>query len=491
VVASITPTRVTVTSTEDFLPGDPVDFNNGQQFLNIQRITGTTIVFDQALSITPVGGETIVGPAVRAAYIGPNLLAAGRDYTVVNMSGITALELDELAEFNITSPFITLANFTFTNGSATVTHNTTDYDLTAVLKPRDWIRAYSITRPTWFEILSVEANELTLREPYSEATFTGSGERKNVQYVSDDSLITVDCNGKRGGDNRWIKTASQAVADILISDLGETNLNLDAFEDAEFNASDLISYSVPKSPAGDAPVIRDVITDINRSVFGALYQDKDFKFAFSVLQADKEEDAPIIYEDDILSYSSTSKPSIANRTRILYRPFTDTLTGQDSFLLEEFENEAVNQLSGIANTAEATVYLYDQLSAETYAERLAFLKTMTNTNIVIKGKINLNNYGLGDKVVLNLNRLFKRFGGESNIKTALVYGVSTDEANTTLSVNDFNAMFTRVPAIAPDDASDYSGALASDIAKWGYIVDNVTETPDPASDLGLGNNLMG
>ena len=151
----------------------------------------------------------------------------------------------------------------------------------------------------------------------------------------------------------------------------------------------------------------------------------------------------------------------------------------------------MNQLSGITNTAEVTAYLHDERDALNYAERLAFLRTSTNTNVIIKGKIGLNNYGLGDKIILNFHRLFKRFGGESKIKTALVYGVSTDEANTTLSVNDFNAMFTRVPAIAPDDADEYDLAEDSDIAKYGYIVDNTTETPDVTSDLGLGNNLIG
>jgi hypothetical protein len=491
VVASITPTRVTVTSTDDFRVGDPVNYNNGEQFLNIQRITGSTIVFDQAISITPSGGETIVGPAVRAAYIGPNLLVADRDYSVINSSGLCVLELDSLAEFNITKPFLTLANFTFTNGSRNVTHNTADFDLTTILKPRDWIRAYSITRPTWFEILSVAPTSLVLRSTFTEASFTGNAERKNVTYVDDESLITVDCNGKRGSDNRWIKTASQAVADILEVDLAETNLNTTAFTEAETDAHELISYAIPKQAAGDAPVIRDIITDINRSVFGALYQDVNFQFAFSVLQADKSDELEIIGEDDILSYSSSSKPSIANKTRVLYQPFKDTFTGENSFLVEEFQNTPVDQLSGITNTAEVTCYLYDQTAAVDYAERLAFLKTSTNTNVVIKGKINLNKYGLGEKVILNLNRLFKRFGGESKIKTALVYGVSTDEANTTLSVNDFNAMFTRVPAISIDSASDYSSASDVDVARWGYIVDDTTETPDTTSDLGLGNNLIG
>jgi hypothetical protein len=487
----ITPTRLRVASTQDLMPGDLLDYDNGDQFLNVLRISGDVVVLDSAVSGVPTGGEPLVSPAVRAAYFENSLLVPGRDYVVLNGASDCILELDELAEFNITRPFLTSVNFTFTNGSSSVTHNTPDFDLKTILKPRDWIRANSITRPTWFEILSVDSTSLTLRVPYSEASFTGNAERKNVTYVSDDSLITVDVNGKRGSDGRWAKTASQAIADILLLDLSETNLNTAKFTDAETDAPDLISYAIPRQPASDAPVIRDVITDINRSVFGALYQDKDFKFTFSVLQSDKEEDIETISEDDILSYSSNSKPAIANKVEVNYRPFADTLSKEDSFQKVFFDNVPVDQLSGIVNTVVYTAYLHEESDAETYAERLAFLRTNTNTTIQIKGKINLNRFGLGDKVILGLDRLFKRFGGESTLKTALVYGISTDEANATLSVNDFNAMFTRVPAIAPDDAADYGSASASDVAKFGYIVDDITETPNPASDLGLGNNLMG
>lgn len=487
----ITPTRITLNSVEDMRPGDTLDYDNGTQFVDIRRISGNQVVLEQALSSIPVGGESITVPAVRGVYFNDTALVAGRDYTLLNNPSDCIVEIDPLAEYNVTRPFLTLANFTFTNGSRTVTHNTPDYDLTAFLQPRDWIRAYSITRPTFFEILSVESNALTLRIPYSEASFTGYGERKNVTYIEDSSLITVDVTGKAAADGRWARTASQVINDVILSDLLETNLNAAKFTDAETDAPELISYAIPKKAEDAAPIIRDVITDINRSVFGALYQDRDFKFTFSVLQADKDEDLSQIYEDDIISYSSQSKPAIANKTVINYRPFTDTLNGEDSFLVKTFDNEPVNQLSGILNTATATAYLYDDQAATDYSERLAFLRTATNTNVSLKGKINLNNYGLGDKVILNLNRMFKRFGGESNLKTALVYGISTDEANATLLLNDYNAMFTRVPAIAPDDADDYATAIDSDVAKFGYIVDNTTETPDVASDLGLGNNLIG
>jgi hypothetical protein len=487
----ITPTRVRVASTADFEAGDRLDYNNGEEFLSLQRVSEDVLVLDQALASVPSGGEPIKSPAVRDVYYEAKKLEPDRDYGVSNTSSDCIVTLDELAEFNVTKPFKTAATFTFTNGSRNITCSTTGLDLGTIFGARDWIRADSITRPEWYEILSVAESELVIRTPFSTANFTGTAERKNVEYVNDGSLITVDVNGKRGSDDRWIKTASQAVLDVLMEDLDVSNVDTQSFSDAEFDAPDLISYALPESPAGQFPVIRDVITNLNKSVFGALYQNADFNFSFSVLQSDKDEDMETIGEDDILSYTATSKQQIMNLVRVLYRPQMDLQERSATNSVFEFQNEFVDTLSGIKNTLEQKAFLYRDSDAETYAERLAFLRSLTNTNITIKGKINLVRFGLGDKVVLDFDRLFSRYGNGTSKRVGIIYGVSTDEANSSISMNDFNAMFTRVPAIAPDDAVDFSSAEDSDIARWGYIVDNDTETPDGATNASLGNNLLG
>lgn len=487
----ITPTRLRVSSVSGFEAADRLDYNSGEEFLSIQRITGDVIVLDQAIAATPAGGESLVSPAVREVYIETTKLEPDRDYSFTNTSTDCVVVLDPLAEFNITKPFKTVASFTFTNGSRTVTSATTNLDLSTILRPRDWIRAFSITRPEWYEILAVKETEITLRTPFTAASFTGNAERKNVSVVSDSSLVTVDVNGKRGSDLRWISTAAQAVKDILENDLGVANISESKFTEAEADAPDLISYAIPESPAGSFPIIRDAITNINRSVFGALYQNSDFDFEFSVLQSDKDEAMPIIREDDILSYSAQTKQQIMNLVRVLYRPAIDLNTREATNAVYEFQNEFVDRVSGIKNTLEQRIFLYRDSDAETYAERLAFFRSLTNTNIIVKGKINLVQYGLGQKVLLDFDRMFVRYGNASTKRVGIVYGVSTDEGNSTLSMSDFNAVFTRVPAVAPDDAADFSSASDSDVARWGYVCDDFTETPDGASNASLGNNLIG
>lgn len=460
--------------------------------VTIDRVSlDNLVVLKQALSDIPANGTPVVSSPLQAAYFGSEFLVPDRDYTVLNSSTDAILELDELAEFNIVRPFSMPHSFTFTNGSRTVTCGTAGVDLTTIFRTRDWIRAKSITRPTWFEILAVNVDSLILRAPYSEISFTGLAQRKNVTLVGDDARILVSCNGMQRADGTWIKNASRAIRHLLEEDLAVSSIADAAFDEAEIDAPQLISYVMPSIPQGEAPVIRNVITDINRSVFGALYQNKNFEFTFSVLQSDKDESMDVLSEDDVISYTVQTKPQIVNLTRVNYRPFVDRFTGESSTAIQEFENAFVDTLSRIENTLEVTAYLFRDSDAVIYAERLAFLRSVTNAVIQVKGKLNISNFQVGQKVLLNLDRLYKRYGMEDALKVAIVYMLAADESGGTLGLNDFNGMFTRVGSIAPNDAADFAGAEGEAVAKWGYLVDDDTETPDGATNIALGTNLIG
>lgn len=488
VVQPVTSTKFELTSTEDLEEG--LIASLAGQFPTIARVgRGGRVSFASSVSGVSAGDPVETNP-LQGAYFGQERLIEFRDYLVENTDDDAVLVLSTAAEFNLARPFKTAASFTFTNGSRTVSCATSNLDLKTILKPRDWIRADSLTRPTWFEILQVGESSLVLRTPYSEATFTGNAQRKNIKPIGDDALILVDCNGLEDADGSWIKNASRAIRNLLTSDLGVTNLDEAAFAAAESDAPQLVSYLMPKTLGGEPPVIRDVITDLNRSVFGALYQNASFAFSFSVLHAEKVENMAAIEESDILSYSAKTKGAIFNKVLVNYQPFTDRFTGEASAVALEFENEFVDRISRIQDTLSVNAYLFRAQDAQTYAERLAFLHSVTNSVIEIKGKLNLTNFELGERVILNLDRLYRRYGSSDRLKVALVYLLSTDEGNATLGVNDFNGLFTRAGSIAPNDTLEYGSAEASDVAKYGFIVDNDSETPDGSTNAQLGNNLI-
>lgn len=485
----ITRTRIRLTDITDVKEGDQA-LIDGTDYATIARISGDVVILDQALKNTLTGGESFVITPVGAVYKEDKRFEVDRDFTISNTSTDAIVILDELAEFNITGQKLTDLAFTFTNGSRSVPCSTTPIDLRTIFKTRDWIRADSITRPEWYEILSVTETEITLRTPFSTATFAGSAIRKNVEYVEDKSLITADTRGIEVA-GAWLYSASRAVRHILENDLGATNIDTASFDQSHEDAPQTLSYVIPKSAGQDAPIIRDVIADINKSVLAAIYQNPNFDFAMALLQSDKPEDIETLTDDEIISFTVATKQTIANLIQLNYRPFVDVFSQKPTFKLQEFENDFVDETSQIQNTAVATAFIYDDEVAETHAQRLGFIKSVTNTLVTIKGKIDLVRFGIGDRIAMAFDRMFTRYGNEANQRVGIVYGVQSDESGATLMLNDYNGVFTRVPAIAPDDAPDYSAASDDEKAKWGFICDDDTETPDGISNASLGNNLIG
>lgn len=489
VLEFITPTRIRLTSVLDVEPGD-LALVDGTQYVNIVRVSGDTVVLDQALMGILSGGESFEILPVTRAFQEEKPFEQGRDYSVSNTSTDAVLLFDPLAEFNITPQKSTPASFTFTNGSRTVTCATANLDLRTIFQTRDWIRPDSLTQTDWYEILQVDESQILLRTNFSTANLSGPALRKNMNIINDDSLITVNCRGLEVS-GEWKYSAARAVKHILETDLQSANLNTASFTQSHEDAPQKLSLAIPESPGQDAPIIRDVISKINQSVLAAIYQDEDFNFAMALLQSDKPEDIEELSDDDIISYSVTTKQQIANKVNLNYRPFVDVFSKKSAFKLNEFSNTFVDETSQIQNTHVTTAWIYDDDTATTHAQRLGFIRSVTNTLINIKGKIDLVRFGIGDKVALAFDRMFTRYGNEANQRVGIVYGVQSDEASASISLNDYNGVFTRVPAIAPNDAADYASASQSEKAKWGYIVDDDSETPDSVSNASLGNNLIG
>lgn len=485
----INSTRLRLVSVNDIEAGD-LAFINGTDYTLINRVSEDIVVLDQAVSMALIGGESFEIAPVSTVYNDNNSFVIARDYSILNSSTDAVVLFEDLAEFNIAGQKTCGSGFSFTNGSRSVMSSTANLDLKTIFQTRDWIRADSITRPEWYEILAVSESEITLRTAFSRPNFSGVALRKNPIFVGDDSLITVDCRGLEVA-GEWKGSAARAVKHILETDLASTNIATASFTQSHEDAPQKLSLAIPERIGSDAPVIRDVIANINKSVLAAIYQDEDFNFAMALLQSDKPADIETLTDDEILSFSVTTKQGISNKIQVNYRPFVDTLSKKDTFKLNEFSNVFVDETSEIQNTHVATAYIYSDSVAETLAQRLGFIKSVTNTLVTVKGKIDLVRFGIGDKVALAFDRMFTRYGNEANQRVGIVYGVQSDEGNAQISLNDYNGVFTRVPSIAPNDAVDYSLASDSDKSKWGYIVDNDSETPDSISNSSLGNNLIG
>jgi hypothetical protein len=459
----------------------------GDDRYTVSSVSGNIVTINQAAITTVIAGQTIKKLAIQRLTFNDVEFVHGRDYQEINADDGCDVVFYDTAEFNVADENLSGVSFSFVNSSRTVTSLSNSVDLTELYRSRDWIKPYTGAVTTWYEILDVDQATITLRHAFNETrNFTGPGLFKKPDYIGDDSLILVDCMGKRSSSldsGIWLKTASDAVSDICTT-LGLTSQNSDSFEDAKADAPYCLNVVHPKNIGDDLPIARDMILEINKSVFGSLYSDSDFNIAFSVLNADRDETAELIADDDIISFSTSTKNQIAKTVNATYC----IERGTEAFQSYSFNNE---NIPGISTELAIELALYYQADAEVISQRYALLRSQSQTTVNIKGKLSLISKSLNDRIYLNLQRLFKRYGSSGNIKIGLVNSISKDSSTVDIQVNDLGNLFSRVGSIAPNTVTDFSTASEEDISKYCFIVDNDTETPDTASDAALGSNLIG
>lgn len=480
--------RFIVSSTADLFAGDQVLING--DLVTIRRISGSEIVTQSAISPIPSVSDTFIKLPIQRVYFGSRELIYSRDWGYTN-STYAKVSFLPLAEFNITQEKTPSVTVTFTNLSRSIT-TTAAIDLRTILKSRDWIRKNTTTsgQNTWHEILEVQSQEIILRTPFDGATQTTTIVIKNVEYINDDSLITADCLGMEVSGS-WMKRPADAVRHLILSDAGFPSVNEASFTQAKEDCDFILSLVIPDSPGGSQIKIQDAITRINESCFGSLYGNSSLDISYSILNSDKPAISNAIKDDDVLGFSTQSSTDIYNIVQVFYRPFTDILTGEQALKTISFNSGFVDRYVGLDKRLEKTIYLYEDDKAEIIAQRYSLFKSLTNTKVTLKGKMLFFLNAVNDKLFINFDRLYKRFGGEDRRKIGIITGIKKSQTEVEVSLSDLGNIFNRVPAIAPDVANDFSSADNDERVHYGYIVDNTVLTPDPLSEEFSNCNIIG
>jgi hypothetical protein len=477
-----------VDSAADVFVGDSVLINGYST--TIRRISGSTIITNASIPIMPSPGDLILKQAIDKVLFKSKELFLGRDFTISNDSTGARVVLDELAEFNISNEKPVKTNIDFTNGSNTIT-TVNAVDFRSILKPRDWIRSGELNEPEYYEILDVTEGEIILREPFTGGTNGTTGAiYKNVEYVDENSLITVNCMGGEFEGN-WLKTPSDCVRHMILNDAGFPSVNESKFAKAKSDCDYIVSMILPESTESNSPTIRDTITKINESIFGSLYGDSSQSISFSVLNAEKPETSNILTDTDIINFSVQTNQKILNKIKVNYRPYVDVYSEESTFKTLVQTSDFVDKYIGIENEIEKTIYLYEEDKALIIAQRLLLFNSLSNSSVKIKSKLNLAKTVVNDKIYLSLDRLYKRFSGRDKRKIAIVTSVKIDGYNTELTLVDLGNIFNRVPSIAPNSTNNFNVGAGDEILKYGFILSNTTETPDESSEIGLGSNIIG
>ncbi len=475
--------RIELASVEDLFPDD--DIKIGSEYGQIKRISGELVTLWQNLNTTPSIGATVTRSPITAVYFQHKLINRAL-YTVDNQDDYCKITLDEFAETEKGITKSVVGTISFTNTSRTVTISSGNFEK---LRSRDWIKSNDINHNTWYEILQiVDETTLHLRTNYLGTNYSGPGKYKNIEYLGDLDIVTVDCYGKEANGS-WIKTGPDAVKDLLTM-AAIPNINDQSFSDANIDCPYVIDVKLPLVKSGLMSTYRDIITLINKSVLANLAVNQDFELVYNTLNASIPSDIETIASDDYLSYTVSSNTEIIKTAVCRYAHFdADYIShSSGSSAVQATSDFVTNIVQGTA-TKEYALHLSDYTEAKEIAERLLLFNSLTNSIIKIRGKLNFSIFNINDKVKLSLRRIYRRFGAADTDRVGVLSSITKNGKDTTIEFTDLGNSLNRSARIAPEDAPDFEDATAEEKIYYGYIVDNDTELPDD-NERNWGNYII-
>jgi hypothetical protein len=479
--------RIRVTSAEDLEVGD--DIIVGSESSTIERVYGDTIVLTTALLTPPEAGTEVRRPSVTQVKLGERLLEDTRDYTYNPDTAI--LTLDELAEFNV-APTVSLSGvITITNSSRNVTGTSTQF--TTQLEPGHWIKAEG--QFSYFEVLSVtDDSNLVLRTP---ATYTATNfirAKRPEYYLEGTTVLSCDVLGKTSDgttSGTFLKTVPQIIRDLLITSGIEESIDSDSFDDAIAAAPQRVGYVIPKTyESKNAPKLKDVIGELNKSVFGSLVQNSDFNLSMRVLRPKRETGIQVFTESEILRFSVRSiSDKIAKTVRLRYAQSEYDPISKDAIFSERLAtNKYAEFLSLSTNEFLVETCLVSEKDARIAANRWAFLMGVATHVVSFDTKLQGNLVGVTDRIEIQHEHLFERVGSPQNKKIAAVQSAKKSYSDCRIEIDDLGNAFSRCGIITANDYLNYSDCSDDERFYGSFITDSYgMQSNDPET---FGINLI-
>lgn len=472
IIGGSTIEELNVGSTLNIYPNDRLYIGTlgSGELVTVDSVVGSSYIrLKNSLATDPVIGTTILRPAVQNVRIADRLLEYYRDYTFDAETGI--LELHEDAEVNVSSVYSLGYTMTFTNTSRVVTG--TGFELN--IKPGYMVTVLGQT--DYFEVLSVDSDtQLTLRTA-STFTSTQEGRYKPFVYNEDETVLTLDCLGRTDDDTvegNLILTAP-GLTELLLKDIGLTDdIDTDTFELSKTLASQNIGIMVPeKYDSTETRIYRDVINDINKSVFGSLIQTSEFKLGYTILNPRKPTTSMKFMESDILNFTfdSTNKNSVKTVTlQYLFKEY-DYLTNSE---LQQSIDHTSDKSTYVLKTDRVRViktYLVEETDARIASARWSFLLSNSAGRLIITTKLQGALLNIGDILEIDHQKLFTRFGDITNNKLMMVEAVKRNGLTVQIECTDLNNLFNRVACIN-DAEENYTDSSSEERLYGGYYTDD-------------------
>lgn len=467
--------RIELNNTVGLQAGDFVEFNTGER-IEIKRIVkGNIIVLRNNVIQLPTVGTDVTRQPIQDVFIEKDLADNDR-LTINNNSTETTITLDPDIEFQLAKNTSLGFTATFTNGSRSIT-TSGSADLRDIVSSRDWIRPSPLIYTTYYEILEVKESEILLRTPFIDTNVTSTVEGKLPNYIGDDTIISANVLGRtvdNTPDGEWIQTAAQTTRDLL-DHINMTNINETSFTDASASNRSLVSIAIPLIPEGAAVSAKNIIDKLAQSTTSALTLDNNLDLQYRVLIPEISDDPPVIKDEDVITWSIQSvNGDMIRNSLIRYRhKDIDRYTQEQGNNATSFSSDFVETYIGTNTSQELDVYLYEETAAKIMSHREIYIRSLARAQISIRTDLRLEGLEIGDTVVVDFDRLYKRFGDSSTRKkVCMVIGKTVTGTEVELFLTDLGNVLNRTSIITPNSAPDWTSATSDEKLKYGYITDS-------------------
>lgn len=470
--------RVVLNNTDGLFPGDFIEFVSTSERIEIKNTApGNVVVLRQNMITRPTIGSLATRRPIQKVYIDGSIVPAN-EFTIDNSTSC-GLSFSADVEFEIAPEKSTGYDLNFTNGSRLITYTGGgDIVISEQLSAGDWIKPNIPAYTTYYKISYIDNNDIYLVSNFLDTTVTDTADYKSPNYLSDDSVISVDILGKTvegTASGAWISTIAQAERD-LIEQIGLTEVNEASFTQGAIDGNQLVSIAIPESFSSKSlPTVKEIVDKLNKSISSSLTLDNDLKLKFQVLNSYTEDDILVINDFDVIDWSiSATNGKIFNKIVAKYRfkdVGNDTLDSANN--VYTFESEFVNRYIESGKLTEVSLYLYNTNEAQINAHRNLYQNRLSVSTLTVKTDLRLEGLEIGDIVIVDFERMYKRLGStDVRKKVVLVTGKTVSGQSISFEMSDLGNTFNTSSYITSNAAPEY--LLSSDDERliYGYITDN-------------------
>lgn len=475
-----------VGSTRDFYVDDDIYVGalGFGEIVPVQRTSGNFVKTAETLIASPVNGTAVLRPSVQNLKINNIKLRFDRDYSVDAVNGTLALTED--AEFNIAPIRALNGTLTFINTSRTVTGAGTTFD--SQLQPGMWIRLDG--QAEFFEVLAVNSDtSLLLRTPATYGGTNTSSYKPVVYFDPDEDVLSCDLLGiteSGATDGTLIVTGAQIVKH-LIEDAGIVDIDDPSFALSKDLAEAHLGVVVPlRYNDTKTKKYRDVIAEVNGSIFGSLIQNNNFELQYNILSPKKPSPLPEFKEHDILSFKvETSNEAMVQTVNINYKKQEFDPTALAASVQMSSDTSPIAQLVvRTERTKDIETLLIDPEDARIYASRWGFVLEIGSGIVSFDTKMQAAGLQVNNVIQLIHQKFYERIGGGKR-KIAAIQSIKKSGDGVSIEVEDLSNAFTRCASITENDAPNFANSGVDDKVVNGYVTDTYGMQDNDANTHGL------